>query len=119
MSRMSALSFRNAEGDVVELKDVPVSDAKKSLGAIFEDVAAGRPVAILKHNQRRAVLLSIEDFDALTKYQADALARLTSRYDQLMATMQGDAHRKGADAFFAMSGDDMGKAALAATRGKM
>lgn len=116
---VSALSFRNAEGDVVELKDVPVSDAKKSLGALFEEVAAGTPVAILKHNQRRAVLLSIEDFDALAKFQADALARLTSRYDQMMAAMQTDAHRKGADAVFAMSGDELGKAALAATRGKM
>ena len=55
---MSALTFRNRQGELVDLPTVTASRFKNEFGAIFELAALGGAIAITKHDQPKAVLLS-------------------------------------------------------------
>src|SRR3981081_4631002 len=85
---MPTLTFRNRDGELVDVPTVAATRFKNEFGTIFEQAALGDAVAITKHNTPKAVLLSYAEFEALTKASAPALDELTDRFDQLLERMQ-------------------------------
>ena len=85
---MSSLSFRNSDGDLVDVPSVPATRFKNEFGAIFEQAALGGAVAITKHNTPKAVLLSYAEFQALTRSSSPVLDELDDEFDALLARMQ-------------------------------
>jgi antitoxin Phd len=115
---MSSLSFRNSDGDLVDVPSVPATRFKNEFGAIFEQAALGGAVAITKHNTPKAVLLSYAEFQALTRSSSPVLDELDDEFDALLAGMQTAETRAGLAAAFAASPDELGRAAVKAARPK-
>ena len=85
---MSAMTFRNRQGEWVDIPRVAASRFKNEFGAIFEQAALGGAVAITKHDAPKAVLLSYAEFESLIKSRAPALDDLSAQFDSLLARMQ-------------------------------
>jgi antitoxin Phd len=115
---MSSLSFRNSDGDLVDVPSVPATRFKNEFGAIFEQAALGGAVAITKHNTPKAVLLSYAEFQALTRSSSPVLDELDDEFDALLAGMQTAETRAGLAAAFDASPDELGRAAVKAARPK-
>jgi prevent-host-death family protein len=115
---MSSLSFRNSDGDLVDVPSVPATRFKNEFGAIFEQAALGGAVAITKHNTPKAVLLSYAEFQALTRSSSPVLDELDDEFDALLAGMQTAETRAGLAAAFDASPDELGRAAVTAARPK-
>lgn len=76
----------------------------------------GATVVITKHDSPKAVLISMDRFNALTQAPQLKLNVLSEQFDALLARMQTAAARSGMEAAFHASPERLGKAALAAAR---
>lgn len=113
---MSKLTFRNRQGDLVDVLSVPATQLKNELGALLDRATHGGAVAITRHDTPRAVLISYEEFTALAKLRSPDLAELDAEFDDLLARMQTPASRAGMAAAFDAVPATLGRAALAAAR---
>ena len=113
---MSALTFRNSLGDLVDIPAIPATRMKNEFGAILERTLRNGAVAITRHDTTKAVLLSYEEFLALVKPRAPALDDLTAEFDAMFARMQTPAVRKATAAAFNATPEQMGVAAVKAAR---
>ena len=96
-----------------ELDTVSATEAKNSFGAVLEKAIARGGVAITKHDEVRAVLLSRERYEALLANQQDPLNDLAEEFADLVERMQGTKARAAGRALFAATPAELGEAALA------
>ena len=82
------MSFRNSDGELVDVPSVPATRFKNEFGAIFEQAALGGAVAITKHNTPKAVLLSYAEFRGVDRASSPVLDELDDEFDALLAGMQ-------------------------------
>jgi antitoxin Phd len=94
------LRFRNAQGELVDLTEVPATRFKNELAAMFEQAALGRPVAITRHDTPKAVLISYDEFRALMAARSPSLGALEAEFDALLDGMQSPGSRKAMAAAF-------------------
>lgn len=113
---MSTLTYRNSQGDLVDIPTVAATRVKNEFGAVLERAVAGGAVAITRHDAPKAVLLSFAEFAALVKGRSESLDDLAGEFDDLLARMQTPAARKGVAAAFAASPAELGRAAVEAAR---
>ena len=73
-------------------------------------------MVITQHDAPKAVLLSVDEFTALTRATEGTLDTLSAEFDALLARMQTPRARAGMKAAFAASPKELGKAAVAAAR---
>lgn len=104
------------DGRPIPLSSLTATDAKNEFGQILELVAAGRAVVITKHEAPKAVVVSYEEFLALTERGKRQLNSLRAEFDDLLARMQTPQARAGLKAAFAASPSQLGETALAARR---
>ena len=71
---------------------------------------------ITKHDAPKAVLISVEEFNALSRAAEVNLDTLSGEFDALLARMQAPRSRAGMKAAFDASPKQLGKAAVAAAR---
>lgn len=109
-------SFRNARGEVLEPSSVTASEAKSEFARVLEMATRGGAVVITKHDAPKAVLISVENFNALAAIAETKLDTLASEFDALLARMQTPKVRRGMKTAFAASGRQLGQAAVAVTR---
>jgi len=95
---------------------ISATAAKNEFGRLLERVIQGGAVVITKHDAPKAVLLSIDAFDALSRAGQTRLDALSGEFDELLARMQTPAARGGMQAAFDASPKQLGKAAAAAAR---
>ena len=105
----AVIAFRNRRGETVDTSSVTATDAKKEFARVLEMVIQGGVVVITKHDAPKAVLLSVDEFNALA--HAPSL-----KLDALLARMQTPTARAGMKAAFAASPKQLGRAAVAAAR---
>jgi prevent-host-death family protein len=108
--------LRNRRGEPVEASTVTATDAKKEFGSVLERVVRGGVVVITKHDTPKAVLLPVEEFNALARAAERELDTLSEEFDALFARMQTPKARAGMRAAFEASPKQLGKAAVAAAR---
>ena len=113
---MSALTFRNKLGELVDIQSVPATRLKNEFGSILDQAVRGGPVAITKHDAPRAILISVEEFEALVAERTHSLEELGAQFDNLLARMQTPKAKKGMDAAFNASPKSLGRAAVKAAR---
>ena len=111
-------TFRNSRGETLEPSSVSASEAKSEFGRVLEMAIQGGAVVITKHDSPKAVLISVENFNALSSAAETKLDTLSREFDALLARMQTSKVRRGMKAAFAASGKRLGKAAVAATRSR-
>ena len=112
------LRFRNAQGELVDLTQVPATRFKNELSAMFEQAALGRPVAITRHHTPKAVLISYDEFRALMAARSPSLGALEAEFDALLEGMQSPASRTAMAAAFDAAPATIGRAAVAAAAPK-
>jgi len=110
--RRRKVSFRNRHGDEVDLESFSATTAKNEFGRVLDLALQRGAVAITRHDAPKAVLLDIEEYDALVGEKANAIDRLTAQFDALLAGMQSPAARAGVRAAFGASAAELGKAAV-------
>ena len=78
---------------------------------------ARRAVAITRHDKPRAVLLSIDQYEALTaQHNPPWLEKLHEEYGGLLDRMQGPEQRAAAERAFNATPEELGEAAVSAAR---
>ena len=92
------------------------TDAKKEFGRVLEIVLRGGRVVITKHDAPKAVVLSMDEFRALTQATERTLEALSGHFDALLAGMQAPKARAGMKAAFEAGPKELGRAAVAAAR---
>lgn len=113
---VQALKYRNARGEMVTLESIPAEELKNAPGAVLEQAAQGRAVVVTRRSAPRAVILSIEDFQALARDRSPDLAELEGRFDELVAAMQTKESKAGVAALFRATPSELGRAAAGAAR---
>jgi prevent-host-death family protein len=83
---------------------------------LLEQAIQGTTVLITKHDAPRAVLISIDQFQALQEAPQAKLNTLTEQFDTLLERMQSPKARRGMAAAFRADNKQLGKAAVAAAR---
>jgi antitoxin Phd len=111
-------SFRNSRGETLAPSSVSASEAKSEFGRVLEMAIQGEAVVITKHDSPKAVLISVENFNALSGAAESKLDTLSQEFDALLARMQTSQARRAMKAAFAAPGKRLGKAAVAATRSR-
>jgi antitoxin Phd len=109
-------AFRNRRGEPVEASSVTATDAKKQFGRVLEMVLRGGAVVITKHDAPKAILLSVDEFNALTRTAENKLDSLSADFDAMLARMQTPRARSGMQAAFGASPKAVGRAAVTAAR---
>jgi prevent-host-death family protein len=92
------------------------TEAKNEFGRVLEQAIQGTTVLITKHDSPRAVLISIEHFQALEEAPQLRLNRLTDQFDTLLERMQTPKARRGMAAAFDANNKQLGKVAVVAAR---
>lgn len=113
---MPTLTFRNSQGELVDVPSIPATRMKNEFGSALEAAARGGAVAITRHDTPKAVLISYEEFQALVKARSHSLNDLTQEFDVLLARMQTPKARKGVVAAFNATPAELGRAAVKAAR---
>ena len=113
---MSKLTYRNSQGQLVDMSAVAATKVKNEFGSVLEQAMHGGAVAITRHDLPKAVLLSYEEFVALVKDRAPQLNELTNEFDALLADMQTAKARQGMAKAFEASALRLGRAAVSAAR---
>jgi prevent-host-death family protein len=108
--------FRNRRGQQLEAASYTATDAKNEFGRVLEVVIQGGAVVITKHDAPKAVLISVDDFNALSRAHESKLDTFSDEFDTLLARMQTPKARVAMKTAFAASPKQLGKAAVAAAR---
>lgn len=115
---MTTRTLNHPSGRTLEVEAFSATDAKKSFGAILNAAIARGIVAITRQNHTRAVILSLEEYEALLRRLPDPLEQLRGEFDELVAAMQTPKARKAVDTLFRATPKQLGRAAVkGATRG--
>jgi prevent-host-death family protein len=117
-SSRQVATFRDSRGVTVETTSVSASETKSEFGRVLDMALQGAAVVITKHGAPKAVLISVENFNALSGAAGTKLDTLSQEFDALLARMQTSTSRRGMKTAFAASGKRLGKAALAAARSR-
>lgn len=114
LMRSSGPAIRNRRGE--KPIQVTATEAKNKLGEVLDSVMRSGMVLITKHDTPKVVLLSMEEFGALSCATETRLDALNDEFDAMLARMQTETARAGMKAAFAASPDQLGKAAVALAR---
>ena len=110
-------TFRNRKGELVSLPEIPASQAKTTFGKVLDRVTTIGGVAITRHNVPKAVVISWEEFQSLSRARSESLDSLTSQFAGLVASMQGPRAEAAWTKLFNASPEELGRTAVeAATR---
>jgi len=95
---------------------ISATEAKNEFGRVLEKALRGTTVVITKHDEPKAVLLSVDEFNALSHSSQNKLNTLSGEFDALLSRMQTSKSRLAMKAAFDASPRQLGKAAVAAAR---
>ena len=109
-------TFRNHKGELVSIPEVPASKAKSAFGEVLERVAATGGVAITRHNVPKAVVISWEEFQSLSRARSESLESLADQFEGLLASMQTPPAEAAWTKLVNASPEELGQAAVEAAR---
>ena len=102
-----------SSGDVVRMTS---TEAQNGFGRMLDVVAKGSTVLITRHNATQAVLMSVEQYEALTRPETPSLDALTAEFDQMLARMQEPGSEEAMLKAFRASPEELGRLALASAQ---
>jgi antitoxin Phd len=95
----------------MDISTVAATKVKNEFGAILEQAIHSGAVAITRHDSPKAVLLSFVEFESLVNERSRSLDDLGGEFDELLARMQTPQARRGVEAAFNASPEELGRAA--------
>lgn len=112
----SSVSLDRHHREYGEPASFTATKVKNEFGSILEKVIQGETVVITKHDSPKAVLISVDQFNALKHAPELKLDTLSGEFDALLARMQNSKARAAMKAAFGSSPQQLGKAAIVAAR---
>ena len=109
---------RNPRGNLAGATAFTASDAKNAFGRLLETAERAGMVTITRHNQPKAVLLSIDEYRALAGAPEDALGALSDEFDAMLDRMQAAGARDAMQAAFDTPPHELGRIAVKGARRK-
>lgn len=98
---------------VEELPSVTATELKNKTADILDRVAVDHAVAIRRHDKPRAVLISMEQYDALTSGGDPLwLEELKVKYHKMLDDMQSPEQKTAAERAFNATPEELGEAAV-------
>ena len=85
---VDVVRVRNRRGELVDAPAFSATDAKHNFGQLLDAAVRTGPVAITKQSKPTAVLISIDEYRALTQAEDRALDALSEEFDRRFAAMQ-------------------------------
>ncbi len=104
--------IRSSRPQVAGAPQISASDAKNNFGRILDRVAREGRLAITKHDEPCAVLISIDEYRALVGAQAVTLDTLSDEFDALFERMQKPGAAAAMQKAFALTPVQLGRAAV-------
>ncbi|MBU6470653.1 MAG: type II toxin-antitoxin system prevent-host-death family antitoxin [Gammaproteobacteria bacterium] len=111
---MSTHGVRHPRG--AKVKAFSATLAKNAFGNVLEKALADGMVLITRHDTARAVLLSVEEYQALLARVPDPLQALGAEFESLVTNMRKPKARMAARMLFKATGAELGKAAVTGAR---
>ncbi len=112
------MRFRNRHGETVAASSFTATDAKNEFGRVLDAAIAEGAVVITKHEAPKAVLLSLDEYEALAGRQEPKLDELRAEFDAMYQRMQTPEAGRAMRAAFDATPEEMGRAAVVATARK-
>lgn len=97
-------------------RSVSATEAQNNFGRVLGDAALGRVVYITRYDRPAAVVMSIAEYDALTRSSAQELDELTREFEARLAGMQTSRAAAAVDALFEMDSSELGATAREAAQ---
>jgi len=97
---------------------VSATEAKNGFARVLERVIRGDVMFITKHGAAKAVLMPVEEYNALSRATQIQISGLTKEFDELLLRMQTPKARAAMKAAFHASPKQLGKAAVAGARSR-
>jgi antitoxin Phd len=95
---------------------IAATAAKNQFGRLLESAIRGRRIVITKHDEPKAVLMSMEEFESLSGGSRAKLKLLTQEFDDLLERMQTPKAKAAMRSAFNATPKQLGQAAVAAAR---
>jgi prevent-host-death family protein len=95
---------------------VTATEAKNKFGRLLEKAMQGGVVVITRHDAPKAVLISMDEYTALSGAPESRIDTLSSEFDSLLMRLQRPGARNSTQAAFHASPKQLGKAAVVAAR---
>jgi len=114
----SSKLFRNHRGELVETPVFSASDAKNAFGRMLDAAARSGMVTITRHDEPKAVILSMDEYRVLAGERENTLDALSEEFDALLTRMQGPAARKAMQSAFDTPPHELGRIAVKGARRK-
>jgi prevent-host-death family protein len=95
---------------------IPASEAKNHFGEMLDSAIAGQRVAIARHGQVKAYLVSLTEYEALVQRGARKLDQLTDHFDAMLAQMQAPKAKRAVGRLARATTGELGRAAVIAAR---
>lgn len=111
---MPTRSVRHPRG--AKVKAFSATTAKNAFGNVLEQALADGMVLITRHDTARAVLLSVQEYQALLACVPDPLQALGAEFESLVTNMRKPKARMAARTLFRATGAELGKAAVTGAR---
>lgn len=108
----SASSVRSRRRAPAAPSQVSASDAKNGFGRLLDRVAKEGRLAITKHDEPCAMLISIDEYRVLAAAHEATLETLAAEFDALFERMQEPAAAAAMQKTFAMTPAELGRAAV-------
>jgi prevent-host-death family protein len=86
-----AVRVHNRRGELVEAPQYTATEAKHKFGQLLDSALRTGPVAITRQRKPAAVLISLDQYRALTQAEDRALAALSAEFDRQFSQMQAPA----------------------------
>ncbi len=106
--------IRPRRDKLADAPQISASVAKNSFGRILDRVAREGRLAITKHDEPCAVLISIEEYRALVGAEEVTLNTLSDEFDALFERMQEPGAAAAMQRAFALTPAQLGRAAVKA-----
>ena len=113
---VSAIRVSNRRGQLVEAPQFSASDAKHNFGQLLDTALRAGPVTITKQRKPTAVLISLDDYKALTQVEDRALAVLSAEFDRRFESMQAPGAAAAMQRAFDTPEEQLGAFAAASVR---
>lgn len=98
---------------VSDLTKVTATELKNTIADVFDRVTTSGALAITRHDKPRAILLSVEQFEALAEPEPEIdLTDLRNQCFQMLEDMQSPEQKAGAMRAFNATPEELGEAAL-------
>jgi antitoxin Phd len=95
---------------------VTATEAKNAFGRLLDKAMQGGVVVITKHDTPKAVLISMDEYTALSSASESRINSLSAEFDSMLMRMQGPKARSAMKRAFHASPQQLGKAAVAVAR---